>query len=399
MTQKSSEQSWYLIALLGVLAGLTPLAIDMYLPALPAIADEFDTKVAIAQLSVSFYLVGFAVGQLFYGPLTDAFGRMPILAVSLTVFAFASFMATLVNSVEALIAMRVLQALGGAGGSVVVMAMMRDLYQREQFSRAMSFVMLVMNLAPLLAPVLGGFLLTHGGWRVIFYLLMAIAIGITLAMLFAVGETLAPEKRQRLSLKQAIGQYGNILAHRQTRMYLTIGMFNSAALFLFITGSSYVYIRYFGVPEENFGYLFGINVVMMMVLTSLNARYVARLGSHKMLRIGLWITALGGVTALVAAALGTPHIAWVIGPVILIMAPLGLVAANSTSLSLDAYGKAAGSVAAIGGALRFTSGAVAGMLLSAWHPQSPQPMLLAMAVCSVLALGYYELITKTAVKE
>ncbi|WP_084144512.1 Bcr/CflA family multidrug efflux MFS transporter [Ferrimonas kyonanensis] len=389
MTQTSKTTGLALIVLLGALAGMTPLAIDMYLPAIPAIADELHATVSLTQMSVSFFLVGFAVGQLFYGPVTDALGRIPVLIGGLGVFALASILATFTSSVEGLIAARVLQALGGAGGSVVVMAILRDLFQREQFARAMSFVMLVMNLAPLAAPIVGGYLLAHSGWRAIFYLLALLSLLLVVLIATRIGETLPASKRHRLNLSSALGLYRRIILTRQTMMYLGIGALVSGSLFVFITGSSYVYIRYFDVAPEHFGYLFGLNIILMMLLTSFNARYVARFGTLKMLATGLSISGVGAVLALLAASLSAPPLWLVVLPVMLMVGPLGMVSANATSLSLDSFDGAAGSVSALGGAIRFISGALSGVLLSLSHPQSPMPMLIGMAVCSLAALGYY----------
>ena len=389
MTVQTKASGLGLIVLLGALAGLTPLAIDMYLPAIPAIADEMHATVALTQLTVSFFLVGFAVGQLLYGPLTDAYGRMPVLGGSLGVFVLASLVATWSQSVEMLIAARSLQALGGAGASVVVMAVLRDLFQREKFARAMSFVMLVMNLAPLVAPILGGYLLLHGGWRAIFYLLGGFALALIVLMRLRVGEPLPPEGRQPAGFKAALSLYRAILVHDRVRVYLIVGTLFSASLFLFVTGSSYVYIRYFQVPAEHFGYLFGLNIVTMMTLTTVNARYVARVGTANMMVRGLLITALGATLALATSLLSEPPLWAVVVPIMLMMGPLGMVSANATTLALDAFEGAAGSVSALGGAMRFLAGALAGALLSLVHPESPAPMLVGMAVCSLASLGYY----------
>ncbi|TKB49372.1 Bcr/CflA family multidrug efflux MFS transporter [Ferrimonas sediminicola] len=389
MTDQSRASGMGLILLLGALAGLTPLAIDMYLPAIPTIADEMGASVATTQLTVSFFLVGFAVGQLLYGSLTDAYGRMPVLGASLGVFILASVAATWSRSVEMLIAARTLQALGGAGASVVVMAVLRDLFQKERFARAMSFVMLVMNLAPLAAPILGGFLLIQGGWRAIFVLLALFALALVVMMRWRVGETLPTEQRRPAGVKAALALYRSILAHGTVRAHLIVGTLFSASLFLFITGSSYVYIRYFGVAAEHFGFLFGLNILTMMALTTLNARFVARVGTARMMLRGLLTTALGALLALVTSLLGDPPLWAVVIPIMLMMGPLGMVSANATTLALDAFDGAAGSVSALGGAMRFLAGAVAGGLLSLVHPQSPAPMLTGMAVCSLASLGYH----------
>ncbi|MBY5993496.1 Bcr/CflA family multidrug efflux MFS transporter [Ferrimonas balearica] len=378
-----------LIALLGALAGLTPLAIDMYLPAIPAMAGDFAVPVQTMQYTVSVYLLGFALGQLLYGPLTDSLGRMPVLIGGLGLFALASLACALAQSAEQLIAARVLQALGGAAGSVVVMALLRDLFERDQFARAMSFAMLVMNLAPLAAPVVGGYLLLIFGWQSIFMVLAGVAAALALLIWRIIGETLPVEARPPLNLMSALGTYRRILANRICMGYQLIGILVSATLFAFLTGSPYVYIEYFGVPAEQFGYYFGANIVLMMALTSLNARYVARLGSVRMLGIGLTLGALGGTLLLLAQAFGLGGLWSVVGPVLLIMGPMGMVSANAVALSLDAMDGAAGSVAALGGFLRFFGGALVGGAMTLVHTESPWALVITMSLCLFAAGATY----------
>ncbi|MBY6188121.1 Bcr/CflA family multidrug efflux MFS transporter [Marinobacter hydrocarbonoclasticus] len=369
-----------LIALLGALAGLTPLAIDMYLPSIPTMAKEFAVPVEVMQYTVSFYLLGFAFGQLLYGPMTDSLGRMPILIGGLGLFALASIACALATSVELLIVARVLQAVGGAAGSVVVMALLRDLFERDQFARAMSFGMLVMNLAPLIAPVLGGYLLLYFGWHSVFWLLAAVAAVLAIAIGLVIGETLPKAERPPLRLSSALGTYGRILRHRECMGYQLIGIGSASALFAFITGSPFVYIEYFNVPPEQFGYYFGANILMMMSLTSLNARYVARLGSTRMLGIGLGIGVSGALLLILARWFEVGEVWGVVIPVILIMGPMGLISANAAALSLDAFDGAAGSVSALGGFMRFLAGAMIGGLMGLLHTDSPWTMVAAMSL-------------------
>ncbi|MBY6107462.1 Bcr/CflA family multidrug efflux MFS transporter [Ferrimonas balearica] len=372
-----------LIALLGALAGLTPLAIDMYLPSIPTMAGEFSVPVEVMQYTVSFYLLGFAFGQLLYGPLTDSLGRMPILMGGLGLFALASVACALAQTVEQLIVARVLQAAGGAAGSVIVMALLRDLFERDQFARAMSFGMLVMNLAPLAAPVLGGYLLLFFGWHSIFWVLAIVAAVLAISIGLVIGETLPKSARAPLKLSSALATYGRILKHRRCMGYQLIGIGASAALFAFITGSPFVYIQYYQVPPEQFGYYFGANILMMMTLTSLNARYVARLGSVKMLGIGLAIGVTGAMLLILGQWLAIESVWVVVLPVVMIMGPMGLISANAAALSLDEFDGAAGSVSALGGFMRFLAGALIGGLMGLVHSDSPWTLVGAMSSCLI----------------
>ncbi|GAA5192339.1 Bcr/CflA family multidrug efflux MFS transporter [Ferrimonas gelatinilytica] len=378
-----------LIALLGALAGLTPLAIDMYLPAIPALSEAFGAPVEQVQVSVSVYLLGFSLGQLFYGPITDSIGRIPVLLFGMSLFTLGSLGCALSGDLEQLLGFRALQAVGGASGSVVMMGIMRDLFGGDQFARAVSFTMLVMALAPLAAPMMGGYLLLALGWRSIFFLLAITSLFLMVLFWRIIGETLPAEGRPALGLRSALRGYAKILRHRLCMSYLLVGIFASGALFSFVTGAPFVYIEFFGVAPENFGYLFGLNIVTMMMVTSLNARYVARLGSPRMLLYGVLLSAFGASLLLGLYLAEVRTLMAVVVPVMLIFAPVGLVSANATSLSLQQFPHLSGSVAALGGCLRFAGGAMAGIGVSLAHTGTPLPMVVVMSLCSLCSAGIY----------
>ena len=234
----------WLLILLGALSGLTPLSVDMYLPAIPTIAQDLQVSIETVQLTVSTFLAGFALGQLFYGPLADSLGRKPVMLFGLGVFVLASIGCVLANSLPLLLACRLLQALGGAAGSVVVNALLRDLFRDDEFVRAMTLVILTMTLAPLVAPLLGGALL-HIGWRAIFVLLVVLGSLVWGVVAWRLPETLRPELRQPLRPASVLANYGHVLRHRRAMGSLLASTFASAGLFAFISGSPYVYITYF----------------------------------------------------------------------------------------------------------------------------------------------------------
>ncbi|WP_298442386.1 Bcr/CflA family multidrug efflux MFS transporter [uncultured Ferrimonas sp.] len=377
------------IAIIGAITGLTPLAIDMYLPAIPTIAEHFGTATERVQFSVSIYLLFFGIGQLLFGPITDALGRLKVMAAGLLLFALACLGCLWSQSIESLLVWRAVQALGGAATSVVAMGMIRDRFERDEFARAISFVMLVMQLAPLLAPILGGYLLLFSGWQSLFVVLAVSAVLMLIAVTFGIGETLPPQRRNKLSFANALATYAMILRHRHCMSYLLIGIMTAGTLFSFITTAPFVYIEYFGVAPQHFGYLFGLNIVVMMLCTSLNARYVARYGARKMLSIGLSIALVGALLLLLCYWLAPLWLWGLTLPVTLILGPLGLISANGTSLALEPFPQASGSVAALGGFLRFGWGALAGGVISSLHTGTPLPLVLMMASCSIIAIGIF----------
>lgn len=375
----------WLLVLLGALSGLTPLSIDMYLPALPTIASDLQVSIETVQLTVSTFLAGFALGQLFYGPLADSVGRKPVMLFGLGVFILASAGCVFATSLPWLLACRLLQALGGAAGSVVVNALLRDLFRDDEFVRAMTMVILTMTLAPLVAPLLGGVLL-HISWRSIFVLLVVLGCLVWLLVGLRLPETLKPELRQPLRPRSVLANYGHVLCHRRAMSSLLASTFASAGLFAFISGSPYVYITYFGVPAQHYGLLFGMNVLLLMLTNWVNGRVVKRVGLLRMLRCGLVLGTLASMVLLLNALTGWGGLWGIVAPVVCYIGLMGLIGANSTSHALGFFPANAGTASALAGTLRFGGGALAGMLVNLLPAVSPLPMAATMAVTMWLAL-------------
>lgn len=377
--------SIWLLVMLGTLSGLTPLAVDMYLPAIPAIARDLGAEVAAVQFTVSSFLAGFAIGQLFYGPLADSFGRKPVILFGVGLFVLASIGCALADSLPTLLFFRLLQALGGAAGAVVVNALLRDLFSESEFVRAMTIVILTMTLAPLVAPLLGGALLALG-WHSIFLLLALLGALVWVAIGFYIPETLKPEHRQPLRLGAVLANYGKVLAHGRAMGSLLAGTFASAGMFAFISGSPYVYIEYFGVSPQHYGLFFGLNILLLMVMTFINGRLVKRVGLLPMLRLGLILASLAGLVLLCNSLTGWGGLWGIVLPVVAYVGQMGIIGANATSHALSFFPANAGTTAALAGTLRFGAGALAGVGVNSLPTHSPVPMAAVMAAGILVAL-------------
>lgn len=374
-----------LIITLGLLSGLVAASVDMYLPAMPALAKALGSDIGVVQQTLSMFLLGAAASQILVGPLSDRFGRRPVLLMGIALFALASLLCTQVITVEQLIVLRLAQALGAAAGNVVVQALIRDLYEREDAARMLSFVMGVMTVIPLLAPAVGGYLLVWAGWQSIFWCLSLFGFLAVLLVFFSVPETLPTAQRQSLNPASLIRAYGAILKNRNAMAYNLCGGFVFATMFAFISGSPFVYIEYFGVPPQYFGYLFGANIVLMMCCNYFNARWLKRLGSERLLRIGIGIHVIAAGFLLLNSWTGMGGLAGVVVPCIICVGILGLVASNSTSAALACFDSHGGKASGVLGMTRMGLGALSGAVVGLLHNGSILVMAAVMLVCALLA--------------
>lgn len=382
------RSSLFLLIMLGALAGLTPLSVDMYLPAIPSIAADLGARVEAVQLTISTFLIGFAIGQMFYGPLADSFGRKPVILFGLALFTLASVGCLLADNLPFLLFFRLLQAIGGAAGAVVVNALLRDLFQGEEVVRAMTLVILTSTLAPLVAPLLGGLLL-RWGWTSIFAVLVVLGGLLWLAILLLLPETLKSDHRQPLRWRTVLSNYALVLRHRRAMAGILASALVSGGMFAFISGSPYVYIQFFGVSPQHYGLLFGLNVLLLMVVTYINGRLVKRVGMLPMLRIGLGLMGLASLVLLFNGLLGGGGLWSIVIPVSCYVSQLGLIGANATSHALGFFPANAGTASALAGTLRFGIGALAGLVVNSFTATSPLPMAAVMACCGLLALVVY----------
>lgn len=385
---KQQNSATGLVVVLGLLAMLMPLSIDMYLPAMPQIASEFGVSAGSVQMTLSVYIFGFALGQLIYGPLADSFGRKPVIALGTLTFALAAAACALAQTIDQLIVMRFLHGLSAAAASVVINALMRDSYSKEEFSRMMSFVMLITTIAPLLAPIIGGWLLVLWNWHAIFWTLSIAALLTTVLVVTRIKETLPKEKRQRFHLRTTLGNFLSLFRHKRAFSYMLASGFSFAGLFSFLNAGPFVYIEINHISPQNFGYYFALNIVFLFLMTLFNSRFVRRFGPLAMFRLGLYIQFAMGIWLLIVSALNLGFLPLVFG-VAMFIGCVAMVSSNAMAVILDEFPHMAGTASSLAGTLRFGVGAMVGVVLSQATFTTAWPMVWSIALCATLSVLLY----------
>lgn len=373
-----------LIFILGLLSMLMPLAIDMYLPSMPTIARDFGVTEGDVQMTLNSYLIGFAAGQLVYGPMADALGRKPVILGGTLIFALASAGCAMSQDIGTFIGMRGLHGFAAAAASVVINALMRDMFTKDEFSRSMSFVVLVMTVAPLLAPIMGGMMMLWFSWHAIFWTIMIAALIAALLVLFFIRETLPKARRQPFRLRIMLGQFVTLFRQKRVLCYMVASGFSFAGMFSFLSAGSFVYIQLYGLTELEFGYCFALNIVFLFIMTTINSRYVRRFGALNMLRTGLVVQLLAGCWLALAASADLGFVAVMIG-VACYVGNIAMITSNAMAVILDDYPHMAGTASSLAGVLRFGIGAGVGAVVASFNMTTVWPMIGAMALCILVA--------------
>ncbi|WP_193073417.1 multidrug effflux MFS transporter [Pseudomonas sp. FME51] len=372
--------------LLAMMTALSPLSVDLYLPAFPAIAQSLGVQSADVQITLAVFLFGMSLGQLIYGPLSDRYGRKPPLYFGLTLFILASVGCMLATDLTTLTVARFLQALGGSAGVVVGRAVIRDRTTTAQAAWAFSMLMLALGLAPILAPVLGSLLLEIMGWREIFAILAIAGSILILAMHFTMRETLSRHAAERLGVAGTFKRYADLLRDRQFIMYVLIGALPFGGMFAYVAGSPYVIIELYEVPAVHFGWFFGMNAFGMIAGSQVNARLVARFGPAALLNAMLWPPFLAASVALLATLLGFASLPLLMACFFVYMTSMGLLSPNAVALAMASQGQRAGSASAVIGAIQFFLGTLGAIAVSVWIMPSAVPLTAVMVTLTGFSL-------------
>jgi DHA1 family bicyclomycin/chloramphenicol resistance-like MFS transporter len=381
-----NRTGYYQLAVtLGALTAMGPLAIDMYLPALPTIARDLAASASAVQVSVVVYFIGMAVGQAVYGPMSDRVGRKPSLCFGLLLFLVASVGCAMATTVEALVVFRLLQSLGGCAALVIPRAVVRDYFEEREAVRMLSLLMLVFGLAPILAPWIGGQLLIHLGWRSIFWLHAAYAAFWLAVVAASVHESLPVERRRRDPIGVIIGVYRRLITDRVYMGYVLAGSLIFAGLLAYIAGSPFVFIDLFHVPPERYGLYFGTNAIGIISASQANRWLANRVDPRRVLAIVLAVAMIASLVLLFNAYTGLGGFGGILLPLFCFVAIQGFVGPNTVALAMAPHRTVAGSASALLGAIQFVCGAAAGTLLGLIGTETAVPLGAVIAGCGVTA--------------
>ncbi|TAD89388.1 MAG: Bcr/CflA family drug resistance efflux transporter [Alphaproteobacteria bacterium] len=392
----SHPPSAVLAVVLAALMAVAPFTIDAYLPAMPTLQRALDADIGAVQLTLGLYMIGFAGGQLVIGPWSDRAGRLLPIRVGLLIYIASTLLCAVAWSIETLIAARFLQGLGAGVGPVVVRAMVRDQFDREESARLMSLLSMIFLAAPLVAPFVGGWLLVWTGWRGIFVFLALYGALTLVATHVKVRETLPVERRSTAPWRVVLRDYARLLVMRSFIGYALASSAAFAGMFAYFSGSPFVFIDLYGVPAEWYGALFGIPVVLMVGVNALNRRLIPRYGSERMLSWALVANLVGGLSLAVVGATGWGGLPLLVICLAVYLTPLSTIAANAMAGALEKVPALAGTASALSGALTYGCGALAGFAVGRLHDGSAFAMGVVMAVTGLVASLVYRLVIRPA---
>lgn len=387
------KQRVQLAVILGSITTIGPLSIDMYLPALPALVSDLGTTAALVQLSLTFFLLGLASGQLVAGPLSDVYGRRRPLLIGMFIYAISSLLCAFSPSIGLLIVLRFIQGLAGSVGVVISKAAVRDLYSGSELTKFFSLLMIVNGLGPILAPVIGGQLLRITTWQGIFLVLFAAGVIFCLTILLRLPETLPKERRSKSGLKGTLLTFKVLLGNRKFMGYALSQGFVTAAMFAYISGSSFVLQNIFAVSPQVYSLIFAVNGLGIILTGQIAGRLAGKVSETRLLLSGLMLCTIGGVMLLITILAGGGLI-----PILIclfaVVSSVGIVGATSFSLAMQDQGETAGSASALIGLLPLLLGSCVAPLVGLGGVESALPMAIVIACTGVLSILSYLLLVR-----
>ncbi len=377
------RSKFFLILIIGSLSAIGPFSIDMYLPGFPAIAADLHTTVAHVSLSLSSFFIGISAGQLVYGPLLDRYGRKKPLYFGLMVYLVTSVSCVFITSADALIALRLLQALGGCAGMVASRALVRDLFPVEESAKIFSLLMLVVGVSPIIAPTLGGYITASLGWKYIFVALSLMSAFVLVAVYFALPTGRKPD--ETLSLKPAaiLATFISVLKKPQFYTYALTGSLASAGLYAYISGSPYVFMELFKVSEKQYGWIFALIAMGLIGSSQINSVLLRNYKSEQIIKVALLCQTITGILLFTGTLLGYLEVFSTIFFIFIFLCCQGFTFPNTSALSLAPFSNNAGSASAMLGGIQMAIGATMSAMVSFLSNHTALPMTGIMAACAL----------------
>jgi DHA1 family bicyclomycin/chloramphenicol resistance-like MFS transporter len=376
---------WAAVVMLGALAGFAPMSLDLYLPSLPQIGERLHATAGQTQGTVAAFVFGMAVGQLFYGPASDRLGRRPPLLLGIGIFIAASVVCALATNIETLLAARFVQALGGCAGSVVSRAIVRDRFGAEETARMLSLMMLIMGVAPILAPLLGGVLVTYFDWRACFWVLAASGLAVGAATFLRLPESRSRETQAQAGTESPIQAYVALLKNRRVLGYAMVSAFNGAMFFTYLSNAADLIIRQYGVSPAHFGWVFGANAVGVIGGSQVNRYLLRRLTYDQVLTRATIVSAVLGLLLLAVALTGVGGPLAVLPILFGLLSTYGFIQGNAMAGALNADPLRAGAASSLLGAGSFAMGAVAASVSAVLADGTPRPLAFVMFSAQALS--------------
>lgn len=383
-TKIRGSYKFKLIFILALMSSLAPLSTDMYLAALNRVQESFQTNPFFTQLSLASFFIAFAFGQLLYGPLSDTFGRKKPALIGMLIFITSSFGCVVIDNIYSFIILRFFEALGGCAGVVIARAIVNDLFDFEEAAGVYALMMVFSSLAPMLSPTLGAFLIQYFPWQSIFAFLFLLGIFLFLMVLFGLKESAPHLKKQKFSHKETLKNYYFVLKDRAFLVYVLCSAFTMATIFAYITGSNFVFVNFFGISEQNFAFLFGLNALGFMLCANLNTRALKKLSAQRILAIALLAMLLAHFIMLLNAYF-SPQLWLFEFSLFSILATLGFIMPNTTILAMARFRDCSGTASAILGTTQFAFAGLIAFIVGAFEANTPIFLSLIMFVSVLLA--------------
>lgn len=390
-----------LVFILGALTVIGPFAIDMYLPALPQIGHDLGADVGTVQLTLSVFLLGLAVGQAFYGPIVDRWGRRRPLLIGLGVFVVACVGCAQARTMTSLLGWRLVMALGGAASMVVPRAVVRDLFNERDSARMYSLLMLILGVSPIFAPTVGGQLIGMTGWRGIFWVLAGMGVACAAAVAWALPEpqAVSTAKRSRGGIGLAVRTYWQLLRDPRFLGASLVAGFTVGAIFAYLTGSAFVLIELHRLTPQQYALAFGFNGIGLILASQANRWLVERFAVQRVLAATLFAGVLIGVALALTGVAGVGGLPVLMALLFLTLSTAGIIAPNVAAIAMAPFGEVAGSASALLGTIQFGVGSAAGAIVGIFHNGTSVPMISGVAGCALASWIVWQTLVKKGRRE